>query len=181
MTGAPFGAVKDVTILSALVGNAVTLVMVALAYPFLGDLPLGMIGKTFYLSTSVLAATSLAAMVFRGRLFSLPRKDLIFVSELHLARIVVTTGLAALMWHLILPAVPLGLWLLLAAFRLLLSRLPFLPNKDFVFAGLAVLLVGHDSEVAALLTLMASLILTTHILVGGAVAGADLAGAEGRV
>ena len=60
-------------------------------------------------------------------------------------------GLTALMWHLAMPAVALSWWLLLATMRMLLSRLPFVPNKDIVFAGIAVLLVGHDLEIAALM------------------------------
>jgi hypothetical protein len=37
MTSAPFGAIKDVAILSALAGNAVTLAMLALAFPLIGS------------------------------------------------------------------------------------------------------------------------------------------------
>src|SRR5690606_9781177 len=42
---APFGAIKDVAILSALTGNAVTLAMLAAALPFFGLLRLDMGGK----------------------------------------------------------------------------------------------------------------------------------------
>src|SRR5262249_34880236 len=42
ITTAPFGAIKDVAILSALTGNLVTLVMVILAEPLFGSLHLGM-------------------------------------------------------------------------------------------------------------------------------------------
>jgi hypothetical protein len=121
-----------------------------------------------------LLLTSLGALFLRGRLFSLPPAELRFVVVLQLGRILVTTGLAALMWHLVLPSVPLSWWLLLAALRLLLSRLPFLPNKDLVFAGLAVLMVGHDSDIAALLTMIASLWLAAHVLLGIVLMGAEL-------
>jgi hypothetical protein len=181
MTGAPFGAIKDVAILSAVVGNVATLAMMAVAYPLLGMLHLGIEGRTLYLSTFVLVATSLAALLFRRRLFSLPAGELRFVVAMHAARIVVTTGLLALMWHLILPDVALGWWVLLAALRLLLSRLPFLPNKDLAFAGLAVIAIGHDSEIAALLTMIASLLLATHILLGFLLMSAELAGLRERV
>lgn len=180
MTGAPFGAIKDVTILSAVVGNIATLVMMTLAYPLLGELRLGVGGTTFYLSTLALVATSLAVLLLRQRLFSLPPRELRFVVGVHAARILATTALAALMWHLVLPDVALGWWLLLAALRLLLSRLPFLPNKDLAFVALAVTVIGHDSEIAALLTLVASLLLATHILCGLLLASAELAGVKER-
>jgi hypothetical protein len=92
----------------------------------------------------------------------------------HIARIVIATGLSALLWHLVLPTIPLPWWLLLATIRLLISRLPFVPNKDVVFAGLAVFMLGHDVEIASLLTLMAGLILLSHILVGSTFALSDL-------
>jgi hypothetical protein len=181
MTGAPFGAIKDVAILSALVGNVVTLAMMALAYPIIGELRLGLGGSAFYLSAFALAVTSLAALLLRRRVFSLPADQLRFVVIVHLARVLATTGLAALMWYLVLPHVPLGWWLLLAALRLLLSRLPFLPNKDLAFVALAIFAIGHDSQITALLTMVASLILATHVLLGLLLASAELSGLKERI
>jgi len=181
MSGAPFGAIKDVAIMSAVVGNVVTFVMMALAYPFIGELRLGFGGSVFYLSAFVLAATSLAALVFRRRVFSLPNVELRFVGLVHLLRILAKTGLAALMWYLILPDVPLGWWLLLAALRLLLSRLPFLPNKDLAFVALAILTIGRENEITALLTMVASLILATHVLLGLLLMSAELSDLKERI
>lgn len=83
-----------------------------------------------------------------------------------------------MMWHLVLPEVAVGLWIVMATLRMLVSRLPLLPNKDIVFAGIAVFLLGHDVEIAALMTLMAVLLLVTHLIVGGLFALADLFDAE---
>ncbi|OYU15079.1 MAG: hypothetical protein CFE37_07630 [Alphaproteobacteria bacterium PA4] len=173
MVSAPFGAVKDVAILSALMGNAVTLVMLALAYPLLGSLHLGIESRTLMASVAVVLVTSSLVLLFRRQLFSLPRPELLFVSGMHLLRIALTTGCNAWAWHLVLPQVGIQWWLLLSAMRLLLSRLPLLPNKDIVFAGLAVFLVGHDADIAALMTMMASLILATHLALGLMLAAGD--------
>jgi uncharacterized protein YqgC (DUF456 family) len=78
------------------------------------------------------------------------------------------------MWHSALPDVDLSLWVLLAAVHLLVTRLPFVPNKDLVFAGAALFLVGHDGQVAELIALIATMILTMHLLIGGVLAVADL-------
>ena len=166
MPSTPFGAIKDVAILSAMTANAVTLVLLAMAYPLLGALHLGIDSKALLVSVTVVLASSSAVLFFRKKLFSLPRDDLFFVTGVHLVRIFLTTGLAAVCWHLALPDVAVQWWLLLAAMRMLLSRLPLLPNKDIVFAGLAVFLIGHDAEIGALMTMMASLILATHIGLG---------------
>jgi len=176
MTSAPFGAIKDVAILSAMIANAVTLALVILAYPLLGTLHLGLDTRTLLISVSVIVATSTAILFLRKKLFSLPRRDLHFVARVHLVRIVMTTGLAALCWHLALPGVELQWWLLLATLRMLLSRLPLLPNKDIVFAGLAVFLIGRDAEIGALMTMMASLILVTHLFMGLLLAASEARG-----
>lgn len=166
MTSTPFGAIKDVAILSAMVANAVTLLLLVLAWPLLGNLPLGIDSRALLISVAVIVGISSLILLFRRRLFTLPRAELRFVAAIHLLRIMLTTGLAALCWHLVLPGVALNWWLLLAALRMLVSRLPLLPNKDIVFAGLAVFLIGHDAEIGMLMTMMASLILAVHLGLG---------------
>ncbi|MDO7835578.1 hypothetical protein Q4610_11040 [Sphingobium sp. HBC34] len=166
ITTAPFGAIKDVTILSALVGNGVTLVMVALALPLLHAVDARL--NTWEMGGSILfvLATSLVVMLLRKRLFTLPRRELRIVAAIHLLRIVATTMLAAAMWHMLLPGIALSWWMLLGTLRQLVSRLPFLPNKDVVFAGMAAFLIGRDSEIVSAMALMASLILVAHLIVG---------------
>lgn len=166
MAGSPFGAVKDSAILSATVGNAVSLVLLALAFPVLGRIDVGASGHALYLSLAFLVASSGAVLFFRRRLFSLPARELRFVAAVHLVRAVGVILLAGLMWHLALPGIWLGWWVLLAALRQLLSRLPFLPNKDIAFAALAALIVGGQTEIAALLTMIAGLLLLTHVTAG---------------
>lgn len=166
ITTAPFGAIKDVTILSALVGNAVTLAMVALAIPLLGAVDAGLNRWEVGGSILFVLASSLVAMLLRRRLFTLPRRELRIVAAIHLLRIIATTVLAAVMWHMLLPDIALSWWLLLGTLRQLVSRLPFLPNKDVVFAGMAAFLIGRNSDIVSAMALMASLILAAHLVVG---------------
>jgi hypothetical protein len=166
MVAAPFGAVKDVAILSAVMGNIVTLAVLAAAYPFLHVLHIGVAPKTLVAAVAITLGSSLVLLLVRGRVLTLARKDLAFVAAVQLGRVVVTALLPALLWHLALPQVAIGWWILLAAVRLLLSRLPLLPNKDLVFAGVAVVLIGRAVAIDDLMTMMASLILATHLIVG---------------
>lgn len=166
MTSAPFAAIKDVAILSAMTANVVTLVLLVLAWPLLSGLNLGIDGQTLLVSVAIMVTISTGVLLLRNKLFSLPAADLRAVSLIHLLRIILATGLTALCWHLVLPQVALSWWLLLATLRMLVSRLPLLPNKDIVFAGLAVFLIGHDAEIGELMTMMASIILATHIALG---------------
>ena len=175
MVASPFAAVKDVAILSAVAGNLVTLAVLAAAYPFLGALRLGLSPNTIMAAVGTMLGTSLILLTLRRRLLTLAAPDLMFVAGAQLARVLVTALLPALLWHIVLPQVALGWWLLLAAMRLLLSRLPLLPNKDFVFAGVAVMLVGGDVAVGGLMTMMASLILGTHLMIGAGLVLAEFA------
>ncbi len=166
MTSAPFGAIKDVAILSALTGNATTMVMLVLAFPLLGTLRFGIEPSTLIASVAIVLGTSSLLLLYRKKIFSLPRAELIYASAIHMLRILLYAGLSAWAWHLVLPQVSFSWWLLLSACRQLLSRLPLMPNKDVVFAGLAVFMIGHDAEIGELMTMMATLTLATHIVVG---------------
>jgi len=174
ITAAPFGAIKDVSILSALTGNLVTLAMVAISVPLFRSLHLGLDGEAFVLSTIFVTFVSLAALLLRKRLFTLPRRELWIITGIHFGRIIGTILLAAVMWHILLPTVALSWWLLLGTLRQLVSRLPFLPNKDVVFAGLAVFFVGNDASIASAMALMAGLILAATLLLGAVLGVAEL-------
>lgn len=173
MATSPFGAVKDVAILSALVGNGCTLAMMAVAYPFVGNLHLNVAAETLLASVAIVIAISTLAIVFGRRLFSLSTGQLWMVAGWHLVRIVGTTALTAVAWSIALPQVALGSWVLLSTMRLLLSRLPLVTNKDVLFAGITVYLVGHDANISALMALMASIMLVMHLVVGSGLAIGD--------
>ena len=176
LVGAPFGAIKDVAILSAAVGNAATLLLLPLCWPMLTRLQLGLGGKVLTGSIAAVALCSLVPLAFGRKLFSLRPDRLVEVSALHAVRIAASTVLIATLWHEIAPAASLQWWIALAALRLLVSRLPFVPNKDVVFAGVAIALIGPQAVVSDVLTLVAALILATHVLLGASLAVAELAG-----
>lgn len=163
MAATPFGAVKDVAILSAVAGNVMTLALIALAYPYLSLLPLAEYGDDIAWSLAFVVGISLIPFLWRRQIFSLARAELWMVFGIHIGRIIATTLLSAILWAMVLPDVAIGWWVVLSAIRLLVSRLPFVPNKDVVFAGIAVLALGQDVEIAALMAMMAALILTTHL------------------
>lgn len=170
----PFGAVKDVAVLSAMAGNVMTLALLVVCLPIVRLLPLQDHASAIGWSLAFVIGTSLAIMLWRKSIFSLTRKELGFVMLVHVARICATTFFSALLWHMVLPNTPVVWWLLLATIRLLISRLPFVPNKDLVFAGIAVIALGQQVQLAELMTMMAALILATHVIVGILIGGFDL-------
>jgi hypothetical protein len=164
IVSAPFGAVKDSTILSAVAGNMITLAMIALALP-LGWrlLTPGQLHSLLW-STVIIFAMSLPFLIFSRRVFSLPRRTLWWVFGVHATRLVVGSILIAFAWHFAMPWVSIGMWLLLAAGRLLVSRLPLAPNKDLLFANFAIILIGQGSALSGLVAFTAALTLLVHVV-----------------
>jgi len=176
MTRDPFGAIKDVAIVSALAGNLVTLALMAALWPLVRESVIGAGTRTLVLSLAPVVLISLGVMLFRRKVFSLPRGELAAIAAIHLARILGKNGLLALVWHIALPAVPIAWWLYLATLRLLITRLPMVPNKDVIFAALVVLLLGSDREVVALMATTAALVLAAHLVLGAVLLLGDIAG-----
>jgi len=176
MDVSPFGAVKDVSILSALVSNLTTLALMVVAYPFAHTLisAHGNSVRALAASIGIIILVSTAILVFGKRIFSLDRKQLWGIAGMHFASIVIGNGLQALCWNLALPDVPLSMWLLLATAKMLLSRLPLISNKDVLLAAFAILVIGHDTELQVLLAFMATLILAAHLFFGAILAVGDL-------
>ncbi len=163
MVAAPFGAVKDVLILSAIAGNAVTLAVVAMALPFGINLLKPAEFNTLMGSIAVIFAMSLPFMIFSKRVFSLPRGQLWWVFGIHCARIVCGSMLIAFAWHFAMPQVSVGVWLLMAAARLLAWRLPLVPNKELLFANFAIMIIGQGQALSELMALIAGLTLLGHV------------------
>jgi hypothetical protein len=164
MVAAPFGAVKDVSILSAIAGNAMTLAMIAIALPFGLSLLSPVQLHTVETSAAITFAMSLPFLVFSKRVFSLPRAKLWWIFGVHSLRLISGSVFVAFAWHYALPGVSIGMWLVLAAARLLVSRLPLVPNKDLLFANFAIILIGQDAALSELMAMTAAMVLLVHVV-----------------
>jgi len=172
---APFQAIKDANIVSALLGNLATLALVGLSAPRLRDLDLDQrLGPALW-SGLIPVAISVGLLVFGRRVFSLSPGRLLFVGCVHALRLVVTIALTVLIWRTALPQVSTELWLVLLAVRYLVSRIPLLSNKELVFGNLVLLLLGAHAPVAVLLAALALAMLFLHLAVIILLGVADLA------
>ncbi|MEI9850372.1 MAG: hypothetical protein WDN24_05315 [Sphingomonas sp.] len=163
MVAAPFGAVKDVTIQSAIAGNAMTLAMILAAAPFASPLPPVVSGQAVIASAALMVAMSLPFLLFSKRVFSLPRPTLWWVFGMQIARLAFVNLFLVMAWHFAMPGVPIGTWLFLSAVRLLSSRLPLVPNKELVFASFAMLLLGEGAALSELMAVIAAMTLLVHV------------------
>lgn len=161
----PFGAVKDVAMLSAIAGNVATLALMTANGSLLAPFVAGPLGRTFAASAALVAVASVAMFLLRRRLFSLPANDLAAIAAVHAMRIVGSMLLLGALWHLLLPQMRLDGLLVLATLRIMLSRLPFLPAKDVVFAGLVAALLGRGASVVPAIAMLGSLVVASHVAV----------------
>jgi hypothetical protein len=165
LSAAPFGAIKDVNILSALAANLVALVLLLLTYPLISQLNLGQYTDESVTFAAIMLMMSFLILLFSRRVFTLERSQLWWIFGVHIVRLSAGVLLCALLWFIILPGPHFGFWLVLSMIRLLVGRLPFFPNKEALFAVIAIFLVGQDSAVSTLITLTASTMLAMHVLV----------------
>lgn len=170
LAGSPFGAIKDVAVLSAIAGNLVMLLLLIPAWPWLMAALSPRMATATLLSIIALLASSIAITLLRKKILTIGMGQVPYVVGVHLTRSVATLLVLALLWQSILPQVPVQSWLLMAAGRQLVTRLPFVPNKDLAFSS--IVLVAGTAGIAT-----SAAVATTGacIFMGQAALGAVLA------
>jgi hypothetical protein len=162
---APFAAVKDVSIASAIAGNAMTLLLLAALWPFAFRMGLGRLAMPALASVMVIIGVSMIPFLLRRRIFSLPATTLAWIAAIHSARLLLTTLFMGLCWHFGINQAAFPLCLLLVTVRMVVGRLPFIPNKDLWFATAALLVAGGNQSISELATAIAFLFLLLDALV----------------
>ena len=163
----PFAAVKDMAITSGLAGNFATLVLLLLALSMDGAsvLSAALDPRTLHVllwSFVGLIVLNIGILAFRGQVMSLPVKENLFSFRWHLFRVLAVQALLVGSWAVALPGIGFQNWFLLGALRMVIMRMP-VPNKEILFAALAVSLVEDASlEVAALMAAQGALQLVFH-------------------
>lgn len=173
---APFAAIKDAGIVSALLGNVLTLALAAVSAARLHELDfVRQVGPALW-SGLVPLAISVIVLLFGRRVFSLSLKQLVYIGAVCGLRLAAWSALTILIWRMALPEAPPGVWIVLLAIRCLVSRLPLISNKDLVFGNLVLLLLGAHAPIAVLLAALALVTLLLHLVVIVGLAAMDLIG-----
>ncbi len=161
---AAFSAIKDSAILSGLVGSVATFLLVLPVWTPL-SVALGLAPSSLLGSIGILAAIPLAALARRDLIFSASTKELCRIGAIHAARAFTNIVLVALCWHLLLPSAPIASWLMLAAARMVVSRLPLVPNKEIAAAAVAVAMFPGKPEVAGVIAATGVVLTFVHAAV----------------
>lgn len=146
---APLHAIKDVSVLSALVGNAVTIGLIA-SFALGPGLPtLGLGAAHIGLSVALVIVPSVAMIGFRRRLFKMSSRNVLFVGGVHFVRAVAMLALLLPLWLAAAPTLGWSTCLLFLTIRQLISRVPLMPGKDMLFAG-SIALIGKAGAAATI-------------------------------
>ncbi|HEX7873730.1 MAG TPA: hypothetical protein VF475_12505 [Sphingobium sp.] len=144
-----FATVCDLAIVSALVNNIATIILLILVWQPIQTLA----GARFDGWTMAVAAALVAIPItlIAWRRVRTPDGRMGTILAFQTGRTIIATALVALTWHFALPDVSLLSWALLMAGRMVVSRLPIVPNKDLAFAGIVALFAGADSRIAPMI------------------------------
>ncbi len=174
LTYAPFAAIKDVNILSSIMGFGVTLAVLAAAIAWADNPELVRLLRPVQWPAVGVMAVALGVLMFARRVFSLKPRDIAFVAAAHGVRLLAYCGLTISTWALALPQVALDVWVVLLAVTLLGARIPFLTNKTLVVGNAVLLLLGPGSSFAVLLAAMAVATLCANLAVIAVLGSHDL-------
>lgn len=174
----PVAAVKDMAITSGLAGNLATLVLLAIALSLESASTLGAAldprTTTILLwSFGAMIVLNLGIVAFRNNVMTLPVRENMFAFGWHMVRVLAVQALLVASWAVALPGIPAETWFLLGALRMVIMRMP-VPNKEVLFAAIAVSLAGDTAQdVAALMAAQGALHLVFHAIAWGVSAALD--------
>jgi hypothetical protein len=164
--------VKDNNLISALVSNAATALIVAGLFATgrlareIDAIPGGALLFALGFGSAALLAT--AVSLFRKTLMPLPEGVLPRLIAINGLRMVVVMALQTLLYATAIPGAPISAWAMFVALQLVLSRLPFVPNPDILFLtaalSLAATIDAPEAQVAGMLVAEAGLAQLLNII-----------------
>jgi hypothetical protein len=131
--------IRDNNILSSIASTAIAaillLVFVSVGSIRVSDL-IGQQSTAHIITGGVLVGVLVAlAMRFRRKFFSMSLRIALIVLATHAIRLLIANGLQIVMFELAIPEVDLSVWLTFAATSIIISRIPFVPNRDLIMLG----------------------------------------------
>ncbi len=160
-----YEVIRDNNILSTLASTTVALILLA---GFTGTGRLSIYDWIDYdpviLIPVVLIVFVIGGYIFRRYrhyLFNMNRRHALIIFALHVGRMLLLSGLQVAQWYVVMPWVSIDIWFTMIVLQIILSRIPFLPNKDLVFIGTSLEFARHvDISVAGL----AGILLVNQVL-----------------
>ena len=133
-------SIKDNLIISSLTSTALAFLLLGV-YAYAGKISVsgligeGTVGAILFFSMLSLLVISVLLVVFRRSVLYLGKRVIRFLFVMHSGRLLLTQVFSVLQWNAVLPEVAITTWFTYLAIQIVLSRVPFLPNKDLFFMG----------------------------------------------
>ncbi len=151
--------IKDNNIISSIASTLVSIGLLSI-FVFTGQVPIDRIvsfDQVIYWVLGVVAVLVLGILAYRFRKYviHMPAKKAFGIFGIQIFRLVLVQAFNLLMFYVVMPETPMYVWFTYLSIEIILSRIPFLPNKDFVFVslsiGLAASLAVSEAEIAGLM------------------------------
>lgn|SRR5699024_6549195 len=141
-----FKIIKDNNIISSIASTLISLSLLA-AFLFTDQIQIikwfAAQDKTYFLGGLLLIIILVFLFIkFRHFVISMPLKMAYKIFGIQTFRLLMGQLVNLLMFYVVLPDVPFHIWFTFIAVNLILSRIPFLPNRDLIFAGLSITIAG---------------------------------------
>lgn len=160
-----FRIVRDNNTLSTIASTFVTITLL-LGFFLTGNITLLeslQINLPLYLGAVFVGVVIISIVIwkFKDYVYNLNLKDTLVISGIHAGRLYLLAVLQVFQWHVVMPEVELQIWITIIAMQILLSRIPFVPNKDLVFIAVS---LEYSQYAAISASGLAGLLLVNHIL-----------------
>jgi hypothetical protein len=160
-----FRIVRDNNTLSTIASTFVTVTLLAGFIlsgniTLLENLNINVIGYLGGIAIVVLVLVLLLRR-YKEYLYSMNRRDTLSILGIHSIRLYLLAFLQILQWAVVMPEVEVHIWVTIISMQIVLSRLPFIPNKDLLFIA-ASLEYGQHADISA--TGLAALLVVNHVL-----------------
>lgn len=149
-----FNVVKDNNIISSIASTLMALIFFIVYLYLAQESILDFVEISMNTAKWIIIAIifSLPIVIYLLRFFiSMPFKIATIVFGVHTFRFIAAYALEIAQWMVVMPDVPLHVWLVFSGTKMVASRLPFIPNVDLVFVPLSVAIadqVGIDNSQA---------------------------------
>jgi hypothetical protein len=141
-----FNTIKDNNIISSVASTLISIGLLA-GFFFTGQIKIIQQivsqDRSYFFAGVILVIIIVALFIkFRHYVISMPLRIAYKIFGIQIVRLLLSQFLNLLMFYIVLPDTPLYIWFTFIAAQIILSRIPFLPSRDFIFAGLSISMAG---------------------------------------
>lgn len=152
-------AIKDNNVISSVASTLVSIGLLSI-FIFSGKVPIQdwiNYDQLVYWILGVVGLIILSALAYRFRnyVIHMSASSAASIFGIQIFRLLLVQAFNLLMFYVVMPETPLYVWFTYLSIEIILSRVPFLPNKDFIFVSLSISLAGalavSEIEIAGLM------------------------------